>query len=334
MRHLERTHTLVALVVFGACLAAGASVGVAYVAGFDQLFRRALDLQWEWLGAALAGEALAYLGYTFAYRDVARTEGGTELPLRRAAALVSAGFGVFVAAGGFALDESALQRLGLSKDEARARVLALGVLEYLVLAPVAVVAAVSVLLRHPSVPLSFTIPWVTAVPGGILAAWLLYRYGRGLAGRRGFRSVVRHTLAAFDLMAAMARAPVRHVGALAGIAVYWAGDIFCLWAALHLFQVHPPPVSQLVLGYATGYALTRRTLPLGGAGIVEVLLPVSLGWVGIPLVPAFLASLVYRGVNLWLPLLPALVGLPTLRRLGPRRPRRPRRPGAASTPSR
>jgi uncharacterized membrane protein YbhN (UPF0104 family) len=112
-----------------------------------------------------------------------------------------------------------------------------------------------------------------------------------------------------------------HWRAFAGIVLYWIGDIACLWAALHIFFAGAPPVAQLVLGYATGYALTRRTLPLGGAGVVEVLLPLSLAWVGLGLAPAVLAVVAYRIANLWLPVIPALAGLQQLQRLGHRRPR-------------
>jgi hypothetical protein len=69
-----------------------------------------------------------------------------------------------------------------------------------------------------------------------------------------------------------------------------------------------------VIGYATGYALTRRTLPLGGAGSVEALVPFALAWAGVALAPAVLAVAVYRIFNLWLPLLPAAIGLRHLRR--------------------
>ena len=100
-----------------------------------------------------------------------------------------------------------------------------------------------------------------------------------------------------------------------GMALYWAGDIACLWAALHIFFQEPPPLAILVLGYATGYALTRRTLPLGGAGIVDTLLPLSLGLGRDRLRSGGLAVVVYRFMNLWLPMIPALAGLPTLRRL-------------------
>jgi uncharacterized membrane protein YbhN (UPF0104 family) len=119
----------------------------------------------------------------------------------------------------------------------------------------------------------------------------------------------------------MARKPGPFSLAFFGMALYWAGDIACLWAALHVFFQEPPSVAILVLGYATGYALTRRTLPLGGAGIVDTLLPLSLVWLGIAFAPAVVAVVVYRFMNLWLPIIPALAGLPTLRQISRRRPR-------------
>jgi len=75
-----------------------------------------------------------------------------------------------------------------------------------------------------------------------------------------------------------------------------------------------------VVGYATGYALTRRTLPLAGAGAVEALLPFALTWVGYGLPSAVLAVFAYRVFNLWLPLGPAAAALYALRRRPPEAP--------------
>ena len=55
------------------------------------------------------------------------------------------------------------------------------------------------------------------------------------------------------------------------------GDILTLWAALRVFDVHIS-APALVLGYGTGWALTRRSLPLGGPGLVEILLAFVLTW--------------------------------------------------------
>ena len=87
----------------------------------------------------------------------------------------------------------------------------------------------------------------------------------------------------------------------------------CLWACLQAFTHGTPDVALLLLGYATGYALTRRTLPFGGAGAVEALLPFALYWCGISLSAAVVAVFAYRIFNLWLPLVPAPLGLRTLR---------------------
>jgi uncharacterized membrane protein YbhN (UPF0104 family) len=131
-----------------------------------------------------------------------------------------------------------------------------------------------------------------------------------LAGRR-----LDRWLRSLELVLRLICSPRRHGLAVVGTLAYWGGDIFCLWSTLHAFSAHTPPVAQLVVGYSTGYALTRRALPLGGAGIIETLLPLALGWVKIALAPALLAVFAYRLINLWLPMIPALAGLPTLRRL-------------------
>jgi uncharacterized membrane protein YbhN (UPF0104 family) len=110
------------------------------------------------------------------------------------------------------------------------------------------------------------------------------------------------------------------------MAVYWAGEVFVLWVCLAAFTHHTPSVAAVVVGYATGYALTRRTLPLAGAGAVEALLPFALTWVGFGLPAAVLAVFAYRIFNLWLPLFPAIGALYALQQRPPDAPYRP--PGA------
>jgi uncharacterized membrane protein YbhN (UPF0104 family) len=296
--------------------------GTAWAAGFDHVRRLLLHPHWPWLGAALVAEAVAYVGYTLAYREVVRAEKGAELDVPRAVALVTTGFGVFLQGGGFALDREALKRSGLSESDARARVLGLGALEYSVLAPAAVVAAAVVLARGLPISDSLTLPWIVGVPVGAALALTALAFKRRLAGDSGWRRGLGHALRALELVLQLARSPRRYPFAFTGISLYWLGDAACLWSTLHAFSAHTPPVAQLIVGYATGYAITRRGLPLGGAGVVEALLPLSLGWVGIPLAPAVVAVFAYRLINLWLPMVPALGAIPALARL--ERPRRTR----------
>jgi uncharacterized membrane protein YbhN (UPF0104 family) len=318
---LAKPHRLAAFLLLAALLSVGALVGVASTVGFGRVWQQLLHPHWIWVPVALGCELAAYLGYTLAYREVARAERGPELELPKVAVLVTTGFGVFVEGGGFALDRAALERAGLSEREARARVLGLGTLEYALLAPATALAALYVLVLHRSLDPSMTLPWIIGVPVGATLALLLLRH-KDAFDRRGWRMHVYDNLQAITLLLSLFKRWRLAFLAFLGIGVYWVGDIACLWAALHVFYAHTPPVAQLLVGYASGYALTRRALPLGGAGIVETLLPFSLGWVGIALVPAILGVGAYRAINLWLPMLPALAGLPSLRRLRPVRRRR------------
>jgi uncharacterized membrane protein YbhN (UPF0104 family) len=314
-RAVGRGHEVALFVTVAALLAVAASVGVAWAAGFGQVWQLLRHPGWSWLGVALTLETLAFLGYTLAYREVVRAERGPELEVPKAAALVTTGFGVFLQGGGFALDREALRRAGLPKREARRRVLGLGALEYAVLAPATVAAAAVVLARGLPVSGSLTLPWIIGVPVGAVLALSALRFSGRLEGGSGLRARLGHALRALELVLRLGRSPRRYGLAFLGMFLYWLGDISCLWATLHAFEAQTPPVAQLVVGYATGYAVTRRALPLGGAGLVEALLPFALGWVGIALAPALLAVVAYRLINLWLPMVPALAGLPSLRRL-------------------
>jgi hypothetical protein len=254
-------------------------------------------------------ELAAYFGYVVAYREVARLEGGPRLGMRRAGAMVAAGFGAFVIRGGFVVDRQALEAAGLEPRQARVRVLGLGALEYAVLAPAAALAAVVLLARgatHPS--LGFTLPWAIAVPLGFLAAFAALTFRHRVRDEGGWRAVVRHGLDAVHILKKLSAQGAEHGGAFVGTTLYWAGDVGCLWACLRAFH-DSPDLAALVIGYATGYALTRRTLPLGGAGSVEALVSFALAWTGIPLAKAVLAVCAYRIFNLWQPLLPAAIGL-------------------------
>jgi uncharacterized membrane protein YbhN (UPF0104 family) len=300
------------LIGVGAALAVGAVVGIAWAAGFGRVLDILRDANPIWLPVAFGMELLAYVGYVAAFREIARVGGGPRLGLLRTGAIVAAGFGAFVVRGGFVLDRQALEDAGLEPREARARVIGLGALEYAVLAPAAALAAVILLARgatHPS--LGFTLPWIIAVPLGFAAAFAALAYRHRVGDEGGWRAVFHHGLDAVHMLGQLG-SQARH-GAFLGTMLYWIGDVGCLWASLRVFH-NSPDLAALVIGYATGYALTRRSLPLGGAGSVEALVSFALAWTGIPLAKAVLAVCTYRIFNLWLPLLPAAIGLRHLKR--------------------
>ena len=222
------------------------------------------------------------------------------------AAVVFTGFGVFVAHGGFSADVVALRGTGISRREARVRVMGLGALEYVLLAPAACASAIIILAHGSHTPnLGMTLPWAVCVPLGFVAAFWALRYHKKLSRAKGWRGALGHALDAVAVVRNLLCAPFKHGSAFLGMGLYWVGEIFSLSAALHAFGSPRPAIAALIIGYATGYALTRRTLPLAGAGVVEALLPFALVWVG-----AGLAAGGARGLRLPLlqPLAPAHPG--------------------------
>jgi uncharacterized membrane protein YbhN (UPF0104 family) len=269
-----------------------------------------------WFAVAVACEAAAFLGYVLLFRGVARVEGGLGLPWKEAAQVVAVGFGAFIVRGGAELDSFAFRRSGADEDEARVRVLTLDALEHAPLAPAAWLAAIALLSRGDRKPgLDFTVPWALLVPVGAAAAVWGVRNRERFVGREGWRGHLGDAFEAIHILFRLASEPRRYAGAFLGSTIYWLGDVACLWACLKPFHA-VPALPSLVIAHAVGYSLTRRTLPLAGAGIVELLMPLTLAAGGAPLVGAIPGVSVYRLCNLWLPLVPALLALPSVRRLG------------------
>jgi len=298
--------------IAASALALATLFALSEVAGFEPVWRRMQHVDPIWFLVAFGAEIVAYLGYVIGYREVSRVEEGPAMDHGRAAAAVAAGFGPFVTQGGFALDLHAFKQTGISDREARVRVLGLGALEYALLAPAACIASIQLLASGAHTPtMGLTLPWAIAVPVGFAAALWAMGHRHRFRGKGHLKDGIAQALESIHVLRCLFVR--RHVAGPVGAAVYWFGEIVCLWACLHAFAHGAPNVELLLLGYATGYALTRRTLPLGGAGAVEALLPFALSWTGVPLAAAVLAVFTYRIFNFWLPVLPAVVGLRSLR---------------------
>jgi putative heme transporter len=318
---LERRNFLV-LLVAGA-LALAAAMGLADMAGYGRLVDAVQDVVPTWFAVCFGSQVVAYLGYVLAVRDIARVDGGPLLSLRLSMQTVAAGFGVFAAthaAGGFSVDYWTFRRSGLRRREAVARVLALGALEYAVLAPAALVCAVVLLFGTGGhVQHAMTYPWLAVVPGLLAALWVSSpkradRLSDPGGGGGRVRQWFAHLVAGIVKLRSLLSRPRVHGLGVVGVSLYWLGDITCLWAALKIYNTELS-TPALILAYSTGYVLTRRSLPAGGAGVVEVLMTFALVWVGVPLAPALLGVVTYRAFNFWLPVIPALAALPAVRRL-------------------
>jgi uncharacterized membrane protein YbhN (UPF0104 family) len=306
--------------------AAGTTVGSVFVlssvAGWSRVARlTSARHPWEWLLVCLVGEIVAYAGYVLTVRDMARVDDGAEMSLRTSTATVIAGFGVFAAtrsSGGFAVDYWAFQKAGASEPEAAARAVGLGLLEYVVLSVGALVASAALFFRldgHASN--ATTLPSLLVIPCLAFGLYLTSpKRARRLSKPRGgyMRRWFAALIAGATRLRTLLLSPREHGAGVAGNAAYWAGDILCLWAALHIVEVHVP-VAILVLAYSGGYVLTRRALPAGGAGVVEVALTFALFSMGAPFARTLIAVVIYRLFNFWLPIIPALILMPSIKKL-------------------
>lgn len=342
MRLLHRHHLdgdtaeLAGLTLLALALFLAASAGIAYVAGFDGVWRALEHPAPTWLAVSFAFVALSFGGYYFAYRGIGKVEGGPdELDTRSRLAAVTAGFGGFLAHGGSALDGFVMRAGGASEREARVRVALLAGLEHGILAFPCGAAAIALLASgRGKPPLDFTLPWAVVPPLGFAAAfWAAERYRERLRDADGWRGKLGVGLDATHLVLAMFRQPLRYGDALVGMLVFWLCDMYALWAAMHAFGFRMNGFAEIV-AFGTAMIVTRRTGPLGGAGILMLALPPTLWVSGAPWAPAVLGTFFYRIFTLWLPMPFSFLVLPRLRRLGDEARRdRGERPGREGEPA-
>jgi hypothetical protein len=233
--------------------------------------------------------------------------------------VVIAGFGGFLAHGGAALDTYALEAAGADERDAKARVSCLGGMEHGMLSLVGTVAAIVLLAMGLSVPpLDFTLPWaVIPVPGFLLAFWLAERYRDQVRTARGWRGKVGILLDGIHLARALFRQPGTYAAALVGMTAFWLAESLMGWSALAAFGFRMN-WAQFIIGFGTGMIFTRRTGPLAGAGLLDIILPVTVSASGAPFATAVVGLFAYRALSLWLPMPLALAHLPQLRDMGQR----------------
>ena len=283
---------------------------VALISGVS-LHHVADDFRPRWIIVVAIAETVSFLPYMVAYRQMTVIAGLRPPNLSLIITVVLSGFGPFVVGGGFALDQATLTRVYGDSQTARVQVVGLIALEWAVLAPLACLSAIVLLITGANVMGSLLWPWALCVPAGFAVGLMLTAPSRKLSGLRRFEPVAA-ALDGIGLLHKLIRSPIRTSPAWLSMTVYWAAEIVAVWAALRMFGVHLNP-ARVVLAYGTGYAGTRRALPLAGAAFTEVLLTFALHWVGAPLGPALAAVVSYRVFNLILVAVPSLLANRLLR---------------------
>jgi uncharacterized membrane protein YbhN (UPF0104 family) len=308
VRRWLRKHPIV-VSILATAIAAGGALLIAYITGADKVGRVFENVRPGWIGLVAGAEALAYPAYMVAYRSVAQVHGHAPIELPLVGRVVAAGFGPFALAGGFGLDKQALHALHEDERSARVRVLGLGILEWALLAPTVCVIAIVFLATGANILPSLLWPWALAVPVGFaFALWASMperreRLSKFRGKRRGW---LADLLDGMGVLHTLISRPRKFAGAWIGGVLYWAADIAAFYGGLRMFGLDPG-AGKVILAYATGYAATRRSLPLGGAGVTEVLMTYALYWVRQPLAPALAAVIAYRAFNFLLAATPALI---------------------------
>ena len=297
------------LSILATLIAALAVVVIAKVTKADAVGRAFESMHPAWIGRIAGAELLTYPAYMWAYRSIAAVHGHPPIAVPLLARIVVAGFGPFSIGGGFGIDRQALHALHEDEHSARVRVLALGVLEWAVLAPATCIVAIIFLAIGANILPSLLWPWAVLVPLGFgvgLWASRSARVSGWLVGGGRIRTWAARALESMGVLLMLIRRPRAYAGAWLGTALYWTADIAAFYGGLRTFGLHPS-VGKVIIAYATGYAATRRSLPLGGAGLTEVLMTYSLYWVRLPLAPALGAVVAYRLFNFLLAAMPGII---------------------------
>ncbi len=222
----RRGVALAAPILLAVGLNVAAVAGLADIAGFRAVYASLLRIQWPWLCAVPAALGVSAVGYYAAYRGIYAAEGGYQLSRRQLAAVVAVGFGGLFSTGGIRPDGLVLQASGAPRRQALVRVTTLAGMEQGMLALYGCAASIAWLgLGRPGVPMDVALPWaVIPVPAFAAAFWLASRSRTRLDGRAGWRAGLSVFTDAVLLIRALFARPVRHRGAMGGMALFWAGD--------------------------------------------------------------------------------------------------------------
>jgi uncharacterized protein (TIRG00374 family) len=311
-----------ALVWFGATAALILIVYllVPHLAGIEDTWNRIRDGSPAWLAAAIGLEAISYAGYAWnvaavsaADRVVLGFRRSAQITLAATAAtrLLAAG-----GAGGIAVTTWALSRAGHGPKGAAKQVSSHLVATYAVFVG-------AIVLFGTGLAIAGAEPLLSAVPA-VLGALLFAAYGiaiqapdalqrrLGQGGGRWRQALLAAPQALADGTHFTIELVRRRELGLLGTVVWWVFDVATLWACFWAFGGHPN-VAELTMAYLLGMLGNLLPLP-GGVGGVEGGMVGACAAFGIDAEIALVAVLAYRAISVWLPALPGVLALATLRR--------------------
>jgi uncharacterized protein (TIRG00374 family) len=292
---------------------------IPHLAGLEDTWNRIKDGSPAWLAAAVGLEAVSYLGYA---RNMAAVSAADDLVLgvRRASLITLAATAAtrLVAtggAGGIAVTTWALSRAGHGNKQAAKQVSQHLVATYGVFLALVIVTGTGLAIAGAD-------PLLSAVPAVIAALciavflvviqapdWLSRRLDTGPRWRRRLLAAPQALADGTHFTVELVR---RRERGLWGTVIWWTFDIATLWACFWAFGGHPD-VPELVMAYLLGMLGNLLPLP-GGVGGVEGGMVGACAAFDMNASVALVAVLAYRAISVWLPALPGVLALATLRR--------------------
>ncbi len=283
----------------------GLGLHFSEAAGFARLVEQAKP---AWLAVAFAFQALTYAAQAQIWRSVTRAA-GLALPLAAAyglslvkllvdQALPSSGLsGAIVVA-------DALKRRGVPQDVAMAGIVVSSA-AYLLAYVVALAAGLVVMVaKGTAAPMIVALVVVFIVAASAVAALEIGLSGRARQDRSIPRGRLRRLLEPLERARPMlARNPVLIATAVALQLVVVALDCLTLWGLLRALGT-PAALDAVFSSFMVSTLLRTVTVIPGGLGTFEAVLVVTLHDAGIPVAAALSATLLFRGLSFWLPMLP------------------------------
>lgn len=283
MGRLFKPHVFVVVAVISLVLVS--AIWLIIVSGLRRVVADVFRADVIWLFYIVIAQSFAYWSYVIPYKYV------FNIKYHEALRQSFTGFHPFRAGGGFIYDIKSHKTL-----IGRAKVLYLGLWEYAALAPAVFIAAIYS-YSDRLIPTQLSLPWVIGVPAGLIVFMLV------LASRKHIRNhpAIEQTLNLIHHML-FEESPKHTMILVVGMAMYWFGEVMTLYCSLQLFDLSLGWFAMLI-AYASGYLITRRSLPLGGAGVVLITLSLALRFVGLKLSYAVLVAVTYQVANLSIPLI-------------------------------
>lgn len=300
--------------LFGAAALLALIVAALHFSDLERVTEMARRARPAWLVLALALQLLTYLALARGWQAVL-TVAGTPVPLGRlvrvaVAKLFADQMIPSAGMGGNVVLVDRLVALGVSRGTAVAALLVSMIGYYAAYALLALVMLVVLWLHDRATPLlvglvtSFLLVAI-AIPA--LALWLRARGSRPLPPRLEGLPLLRTLL---RIVGEAPRALVADRRLIATVmacnAAVLLADAATLAVCLHALGQPLAPATAFVALMAASIVVTLGPIPMG-LGSFEATATATLTMLGVGFEPAVAATLLFRGLALWLPLLPGLL---------------------------